>query len=106
MGIHIALPEKLLELKNYDSRYVLNIFDTIDQERETTFDEDSLTALFARLTSNPNSLSESFYSNYQQWLSYLTLAVLRIELEVGVIIQHPEANEAAGKIIESLKQVG
>lgn len=104
-GYSLLNKTKIDELRGYDAEYKLNIFKVLDENRESNFDEDSLTALFAHLTANKNGLSESFYSNYRQWFAFLTLAILRMETEVGVIIKDPEANDAVGRIIETLKHV-
>lgn len=95
---------KLGEYEGYDIDNKFNIFPVINAKSECTFDEDSLTALFARLTSNADGLSDSFYNNYRKWFAFLTLAFLKSEVEVGNVIKHPEANKAAGSILYSLKE--
>lgn len=93
------------EFEGYDTQHRFNIFPVIDARKESSFDEDTLTSLFARLTTDSNGLSDSFYSNYRKWFAYLTLAFLKIETEVGKIIKHPEANAAAGNILNSLREI-
>lgn len=104
-GYSLLSDVKRGEFREYDGKHSFNIFDVIDQEVESVFDEDTLTAFFARLTSNTNGLSESFYSNYCRWFAFLSLAFLRMELEHGVVINNPEANDAAGRILESLQSI-
>lgn len=96
---------KRKELEVLNREYAFHIFEVTDARTDSSFDEDALTALFARLTANANGLSDSFLSNYNRWFAFLSLAFLRLELEVGKIIEKPEANDAAGKILNSLKSI-
>ena len=96
---------KRKELEVLNREYAFHIFEVTDARTDSSFDEDALTALFARLTANANGLSDSFLSNYNRWFAFLSLAFLRLELDGGKVIENPEANDAAGKILNSLKSI-
>ena len=92
-------------MEELDRSHVFHIFEVIDAQTESSFDEDALTALFARLSANANGLSDSFLSSYNRWFAFLSLAFLRLELDGGKVIENPEANDAAGKILDLLKSI-
>ena len=97
--------DKRKKMEELDRSHAFHIFEVTDAQTDSSFDEDALTALFARLTANANGLSDSFLSNYNRWFAYLSLAFLRLEVEGGKVIDKPEANDAAGKILNSLKSI-
>lgn len=105
-GYSTLSSEQQAKLARHDSEYSFNALPVINERRTEVFDEDALTALFAQLTSTTGGLSESFRFNYRRWFAFLTLAFLRVEVECGVVIENPAANNAAGDIIKSLQKVG
>jgi hypothetical protein len=102
-GYSYILPDKLAKCRKIDEEHMFNIFGVIEKESQKTFDEDSLTHLFSRLTSESKGLSEAFYQNYIKWFSFLTLGFLQTEMESGVVIDNVEANTLIGKVRDSLQ---
>jgi hypothetical protein len=102
-GYSYILPDKLAKCRKIDEEHMFNIFGVIEKESQETFDEDSLTHLFSRLTSESKGLSEAFYQNYIKWFSFLTLGFLQAEMESGVVIDNVEANTLIGKVRDSLQ---
>ena len=104
-GYSYIAADKRKNMEELDRSHVFHIFEVIDAQTESSFDEDALTALFARLSANANGLSDSFLSSYNRWFAFLSLAFLRLELDGGKVIENPEANDAAGKILDLLKSI-
>ena len=94
------------EMKGYDTNHKFDIFKVIEKQENKTFDEDTLTALFSRLTAEPSAMSDSFHTSYRRWFAYHALAFLRQETKVGKIIEKPEENARIGEVLDSIKEIG
>lgn len=79
--------------------YHLPIFDYIDKEHKSHFEEQELTSLFDDLTDNPKSMTVSFEDNYYTWLEYMYVSFIA-HLEVPEYDK--EANRQIAEIINKL----
>jgi hypothetical protein len=77
----------------------LPVFDYIDKEATSTFEEDELTALFDELTDNPKAMTTSFEDNYYTWLEYMVVSFIA---HVKVPDFDREANHKLTEIINNI----
>lgn len=81
------------------SQYQLPVFEYIDKEHKSHFEEQELTALFDDLTDNPKALTVSFEDNYYMWLEYMYISFIA-HLEIPEYDK--EANHQIAEIINTL----
>ena len=77
----------------------LPVFDYIDREHTSHFEEDELTALFNELTDNPKSMTVSFENNYYTWLEYMYVSFIA---HLDVPDYDKEANRLLSEIIHNI----
>ncbi len=99
MGYSMLTENDRHEARKLANQYQLPIFDYIDKDRKSHFDEDELTVLFNELTDTPKGLTSAFEDNYYSWLEYMYVSFIA-HLEIPDY-DH-EANEALGKIIQTI----
>jgi hypothetical protein len=81
------------------SMYQLPIYDYIEHEHTSRFEEDELTELFNDLTDNPKAMTVSFENNYYSWLEYMYVSFIA---HIAVPEYDKEANRQLTEIINSI----
>jgi len=79
--------------------YHLPVFNYIEKERKSHFEEEELTQLFDELTDNPKALTTAFENNYYSWLEYMYVSFIA---HLNIPDYDHEANEELTKIINEL----
>lgn len=82
------------------NQYQLPVFDYIEKERKSHFEEEELTALFDDLTDNPKSMTVSFEDNYYTWLEYMYVSFIA---HLDVPEYDKEANRQLNEIINNIE---
>ena len=80
-------------------QYQLPVYDYIDKDRKTHFEESELTALFDDLTDNPKAMAVSFENNYYTWLEYIYVSFIA---HLDVPDYDKEANRQLSEIINTI----
>ena len=100
MGYSRLVVDDIKEARKVAEQYMLPVFDYIDKDHKSHFDEDELTALFNELTDNPKALTTAFEDNYYTWLEYMFVSFIA-HLDVPEF-DHA-ANEALSEIIRTIE---
>ena len=79
--------------------YQLPLFDYIDREHTSRFNEDELTALFNDLTDSPKAMTTSFENNYYCWLEFMYVSFIA---HIEVPEYDKEANRQLTEIINNI----
>ena len=103
LGLSRQTDKTLQQCRTMDTKAGMRLFQTVEAQRQATFTEDTLTQLFTDMQGRSNGLTDSFYDNYTRWFACLGIAILGQEAAGGCIVDNPEANNAAGTIIQTLK---
>ena len=82
------------------TQYQLPIFDYIEKEHSSHFEEEELTALFDELTDNPKAMTVSFEDNYYSWLEYMYVSFIA---HLDVPDYDKEANRELTEIINNIE---
>lgn len=99
LGYHLLDQEEIHKARQIAENRHLPVFNYIDKERKSTFDEDELTELFDELTSNPKALTTAFENNYYTWLEYMYVSFIA---HLSIPEYDHEANEQLTEIINEL----
>ena len=83
------------------TQYQLPIFDYIEKQHTSSFEEEELTALFDDLTDNPKAMTVSFEDNYYSWLEYMYVSFIA---HLDVPDYDKEANRKLSEIINNIHQ--
>ena len=83
------------------AQYMLPIFEYIEKERVSHFEEEELTALFDELTDNPKAMTASFENNYYSWLEYMYVSFIA---HLDVPDYDKEANRQLTEIINNIEE--
>jgi hypothetical protein len=100
IGYSRLVVDDIKEARKVAEQYMLPVFDYIDKDHKSHFDEDELTALFNELTDNPKALTTAFEDNYYTWLEYMFVSFIA-HLDVPEF-DHA-ANEALSEIIRTIE---
>ena len=82
-------------------QYQLPIFEYIEKEHTSHFEEEELTALFDELTDNPKAMTASFENNYYSWLEYMYVSFIA---HLDVPDYDKEANRQLTEIINNIEE--
>ncbi|MCR5679917.1 MAG: putative virulence factor [Prevotella sp.] len=80
-------------------QYQLPVYEYIDKDRKSHFEESELTALFDDLTDNPKAMTLSFENNYYTWLEYIYVSFIA---HLDVPEYDKEANRQLSEIINTI----
>lgn len=80
-------------------QYNLPVFDYINKERKSYFEEGELTTLFDDLTESPKTITASFEDNYYSWLEYMFVSFIA---HIEIPEYDREANEKLKQIINNI----
>ena len=99
LGYKMLSADDHANARKITEQYQLPVFEYIEKEHKSHFDEAELTALFNELTDNPKSMTTSFEENYYTWLEYMYVSFIA-HLEVPEYDK--EANHQLAEIINTL----
>lgn len=98
-GYHLLQEHDRQDAKRVAEQYHLPVFNYIEKERKSNFEEEELTAMFEELTNNPKALTMGFEENYYSWLEYMYVSFIA---HLNIPEYDHEANEKLTVIINEL----
>ena len=101
LGYELLTADDRANARKVATQYHLPIFDYIEKEHKSHFEEEELTALFDELTDNPKAMTTSFENNYYSWLEYMYVSFIA---HLDVPDYDKEANHQLSEIINNIEQ--
>lgn len=92
--------EEKEKAKTICEKYNLSAFKYILKEKNETYDEAALTAIFDEMSTSPKALLPSFEDNYNKWLEYMYISFVA-HLDVPEF--DPAANQKIAELLENIK---
>lgn len=99
LGYGLLSDADIENARKVKEQYRLPVFEYIEKEHTSHFDEDELTALFNELTDNPKALTASFEDNYYSWLEYMYVSFIA---HLDVPDYDKDANHELSEIISQM----
>ena len=101
LGYELLSDEDRANAHKMADQYQLPIFEYIEKEHTSHFEEEELTALFDELTDNPKAMTASFENNYYSWLEYMYVSFIA---HLDVPDYDKEANRQLTEIINNIEE--
>ncbi len=100
LGYELLTADDRSNARRVATQYQLSIFDYIEKQHTSHFEEEELTALFDELTDNPKAMTVSFEDNYYSWLEYMYVSFIA---HLDVPDYDKEANRELTEIINNIE---
>ena len=100
LGYELLTADDRSNARRVATQYQLPIFDYIEKQHTSHFEEEELTALFDELTDNPKAMTVSFEDNYYSWLEYMYVSFIA---HLDVPDYDKEANRELTEIINNIE---
>ena len=101
LGYKLLSNEDIANARKVAQQEMLPVFDYIEKEHKSAFEEDELKVLFDELTDNPKAMTASFENNYYMWQEYMFITFIA---HLDVPDYDREANRQLSEIINNIEQ--
>lgn len=101
LGYEYISTEDREKVRNICQKRNLPAFQYMEQERQSTYTEEDLTALFNSMAARPQALLQSFENNYNTWIEYMFISFIA---NLNIPDFDHDANVALEKIINNIRQ--